>query len=182
MKKLTLAAAALCIALGGTVARAQDAGALLDLLVKKRLISDQEAEEVRSELVKESASTAAGKWKLSAPITELELYGDVRLRYEYRGGRTPSDHTDNPNDWYERERERYRLRVGLRGTLADDWFFGLRLETSDSSPLNERDFRSGISAVHSQKSTTESLWVRHISVTRVSRTSNLQAAECHSRS
>ena len=133
MKKLTLAAAALCVALGGTVARAQDAGALLDLLVKKRLISDQEAEEVRSELVKESASTAAGKWKLSAPITELELYGDVRLRYEYRGGRLPSEHNDNPNDWYERHRERYRLRVGLRGTLADDWFFGLRLETSTSN-------------------------------------------------
>jgi len=90
MKKLTLAAVALCFALGGTVARAQDAGALLDLLVKKRLITDQEAEEVRTELVKESASTAAGKWKLSAPITELELYGDARLRYEYRGGRTPS--------------------------------------------------------------------------------------------
>ena len=35
MKKLTLAAAALCVALGGTVARAQDAGALLDLLVRK---------------------------------------------------------------------------------------------------------------------------------------------------
>src|SRR6185312_14502947 len=130
MKKLTLAAAALCLALGGTVARAQDAGALLDLLVRKRLITDQEAEEVRTELVKESASTAAGKWKLSTPITEVELYGDVRLRYEYRGGRLPSEHNENPNDWYERHRERYRLRVGLRGTLADDWFFGLRLETN----------------------------------------------------
>jgi hypothetical protein len=136
MKKLTLAAAALCLALGGTVARAQDAGALLDLLVKKRLISDQEAEEVRTELVKESASTAAGKWKMSAPITELELYGDVRLRYEYRGGRLPSNDQfgqDHTNDWYERHRERYRVRVGLRGTLADDWFFGLRLETSANS-------------------------------------------------
>jgi Putative porin len=137
MKKVTLAAAALCVALGGTVARAQDAGALLDLLVKKRLISDQEAEEVRSELVKESASTAAGKWKLSTPITEIELYGDVRLRYEYRGGRLPSNNQgdfgqDHLNDWYERHRERYRLRVGLRGTLADDWFFGLRLETSNN--------------------------------------------------
>ena len=133
MKKLTLAAAALCVALGGTVARAQDAGALLDLLVKKKLISDQEAEEVRTELVKESANTAAGKWKLSTPITEIELYGDVRLRYEYRGGRLPGNFQfgqDNQNDWYERHRERYRLRVGLRGTLADDWFFGLRLETS----------------------------------------------------
>ena len=95
MKKLTLAAAALCVALGGTVARAQDAGALLDLLVKKRLISDQEAEEVRTELVKESASTAAGKWKLSTPITEIELYGDVRLRYEYRGGRLPGNDHDS---------------------------------------------------------------------------------------
>jgi hypothetical protein len=138
MKKLTLAAAALCVALGGTVVRAQDAGALLDLLVKKRLITDQEAEEVRTELVKESASTAAGKWKLSAPITEVELYADTRLRYEYRGGRLPSNNQgdfgqDHLNDWYERHRERYRLRLGLRGTLADDWFFGLRLETSASN-------------------------------------------------
>ena len=141
MKKLTLAAAALCVALGGTVARAQDAGALLDLLVKKKLITDQEAEEVRSELVKESASTSAGKWKLSAPITELELYGDTRLRYEYRGGRTapnqpvapPAPGVAGRDDWLERDRLRYRLRVGLRGTLADDWFFGLRLETSTSN-------------------------------------------------
>jgi hypothetical protein len=86
MKKLTLAAVAVCFALGGTAARAQDAGALLDLLVKKRLITDQEAEEVRTELVKESAETSAGKWKLSTPITEIELYGDVRLRYNYDGG------------------------------------------------------------------------------------------------
>src|SRR6476619_3959080 len=133
MKKLTLAAAALCLALGGTAARAQDAGALLDLMVKKKLITDQEAEEVRSELVKESASTAAGKWKLSTPITEIELYGDLRLRYEYRGGRLP-DHfqfgQDNQNDWQERESERYRLRIGLSGTVLDDWFFGVRLETS----------------------------------------------------
>src|SRR5438477_7248691 len=109
---------------------AQDAGALLDLLVKKRLISDQEAEEVRAELTKEAATTSGGKWKLSSPITELELYGDVRVRYEYRGGRRPDD-VAQENDWQERERERYRLRIGLRGTLADDWFFGVRLETSN---------------------------------------------------
>src|SRR5262245_40943135 len=138
LKRLTLAAVALFFAFTGTAARAQEAGALLDLLVRKHLINDQEAEEVRAELVKESASTAAGKWKLSTPITELELYADTRLRYEYRGGRLPSNNSgdfgqDHLNDWYERHRERYRLRVGLRGTLADDWFFGLRLETSASS-------------------------------------------------
>jgi len=77
--------------------------------------------------------SSAEKWKLSPWLTELELFGDLRLRYEYRGGRLP-DHfqfgQDHANDWQERERERYRLRIGLRGTVLDDWFFGVRLETS----------------------------------------------------
>ncbi len=73
------------------------------------------------------------KWKLFPALTELELFGDMRLRYDYRGGRLPSDDPTHPNDWQERERERYRLRLGLRGTLMDDWFFGLRLETSASA-------------------------------------------------
>src|SRR6266403_1326503 len=114
-----------------SMSRAQDAGALLDLLVCKKLINDQEAEEVRAELTKEAATTSGGKWKLSSPITELELYGDVRVRYEYRGGRTADNNLATEDDWQERERERYRLRIGLRGTLADDWFFGVRLETSN---------------------------------------------------
>src|SRR5260370_35732881 len=75
---------------------------------------------------------SAEKGKLAPWLTELELFGDLRLRYEYRGGRLP-DHfqfgQDNANDWQERERERYRLRIGLRGTVLDDWFFGVRLET-----------------------------------------------------
>jgi hypothetical protein len=120
---------------------AQDAGALLDLLVKKRLITDQEAEEVRAELTKETATTSGGKWKLSTPITEIELYGDIRLRYQYNGGQTddnsplarPANGVAGKDDWQERSRERYRLRLGLRGTLADDWFFGIRFETNANS-------------------------------------------------
>lgn len=80
------------------------------------------------------------KWKLFPAITELELFGDLRVRYEYRGGRTdntpvaaPSPGVAGTHDWQERERERYRLRFGLRGTVLDDWFFGLRLETSSSA-------------------------------------------------
>src|SRR5215470_6079088 len=77
--------------------------------------------------------SAADKWKLSTSITELEIYGDVRLRYQYNGGETqsrgsvaaspPANGVAGVNDWQERERERYRLRLGLRGTLMDDWFF-----------------------------------------------------------
>src|SRR5260370_12097484 len=104
---------------------AQDAGALLDLLVKKRLITDQEAEEVRSELVKASAETSAGKWKLSTPITEIELYGDIRLRYNYDGGETknrgptaaPGGGVAGTNDWQDRSQGRYRIALWLLGTL-----------------------------------------------------------------
>jgi len=84
--------------------------------------------------------SAADKWKLSTSITEMELYGDIRLRYQYNGGRTDNTPVASPgagvagtHDWQERERERYRLRLGLRGTLMDDWFFGLRLETSNNA-------------------------------------------------
>jgi hypothetical protein len=125
-----IAAAALVV--GTVTARAQDAGALLDLLVKKKLITDQEAEEVRGELTREVATTSAGKWKISAPINEIELYGDMRVRYEQRQGTTPDvmPGSPRPEDTLKRSRERYRLRFGMRGTLMDDWFFGLRFETS----------------------------------------------------
>jgi hypothetical protein len=130
-KNFVLITVAVSLVAGGIAARAQDAGALLDLLVKKRIITDQEAEEVRGELVKDVASTAAGKLKLSTPVTEIELYGDARVRYEGRQGETGAPSTLDPrSDTLKRSRERYRLRLGLRGTLADDWFFGLRLETS----------------------------------------------------
>ena len=86
--------------------------------------------------------SSSDKWKLSTSITEIELYGDVRLRYDYRAGETkstgpvalpPANGVAGVNDWQERERERYRLRLGLRGTLLDDWFFGVRLETNNSN-------------------------------------------------
>ncbi len=85
--------------------------------------------------------SSADKWKLSTSISEMELFGDIRLRYQYNGGETkntgpaasPGAGVAGTNDWQERERERYRLRLGLRGTLLDDWLFGLRLETNASS-------------------------------------------------
>jgi hypothetical protein len=140
---------AFVLALGSPTALASE-DALLELLVKKKLITAEDAAAVRAEMKKESpakpqshsssaaadnskaaeipmAKTSADKWKLSTPITELELYGDARVRYEIRNGENLTD------DTIQRNRERYRLRLGLRGTLADDWFFGVRLETNQNS-------------------------------------------------
>ncbi|HWY39663.1 MAG TPA: hypothetical protein VNX27_02605 [Chthoniobacterales bacterium] len=137
-KIVTLVVTAI-FALGAPAIRPQDNGALLDLLVRKKLITEKEAAEVRAEFKKQAATNPAvpvdqprktqerydgktytetsvptekdpaTKWKLSAPITELELYGDMRVRYEIRNG---EDQTD---DTLQRNRERYRLRLGLRG-------------------------------------------------------------------
>ena len=51
-------------------------------------------------------------------------YGDIRVRYEQREAITP------PGATMELDRWRYALRLGLRGDLFDDVYFGLRLETS----------------------------------------------------
>lgn len=122
--KLTAVLAALLCA--GT-AFAQDSGALIDLLVKKGVLSDQEAEDIRADLVKEFAATPAGKLNISTPLTELRVAGDVRIRYEGRSGELPN------GDDLERDRFRYRMRTGLTGKLLNNWGFGVRFETSGSS-------------------------------------------------
>jgi len=72
------------LAFGGVAAaQAQDSGALLDALVRKKVLSSQEAEDVRADLIRENASTNAGKIQLSNSVTSLKLYGDLRLRYQY---------------------------------------------------------------------------------------------------
>ena len=112
------------LALGSSLLHAEDNAALLDILVKKKVLSDQEAEEVRADLVKEYTTAPAGKINISAPVKELKIYGDTRLRYEYRDGHTTT------GDYYSGgDRFRYRLRLGTDVKLTDDWFLGVRLET-----------------------------------------------------
>jgi hypothetical protein len=123
-KLLALAGALLCAG----AAYAQDSGPLIDILVRKGLLNDQEAEELRAELVKDfAANTAAGKLNLSSSLTEFRISGDARIRYEGRGGELP-DGSD-----LHRDRFRYRLRASLTGKLLNNWSFGTRLESSGSS-------------------------------------------------
>ena len=103
-KKFTLVAALASLALGTVTVHAEDDDALLNLLVKKRIITEKEATEVRSELAKnaekEAPENLASKIKLSKSVTELELYGDSRVRYEIRSGR-------NQRSVYARPARRY---------------------------------------------------------------------------
>jgi len=102
---------------------------LLDLFIQKGFVTQQEAEKVKAEAeamrTNELANAAipASKWKISKGIKSVELFGDVRLRYE---DRSEEDAAGNSIDL---QRFRYAVRVGLRGDLFDHFNYGFRLDT-----------------------------------------------------
>jgi hypothetical protein len=102
---------------------------LLDLMIQKGIVTKEEADQVRAEAeAMHTNATAvppgAFKWKISDGIKSVELFGDLRFRYEYRSAQAPTD------DRVTLRRNRYAIRLGLRGDLADNFYYGLRLETS----------------------------------------------------
>ena len=124
------------------VTYAQSSDALINRLEQKGILSADEAKELRAEAAESDTNLInqlpAAKWKLADSIKSIGLFGDVRLRYEYRGVDNPTP--NNPGlggptsgatgKTYYRERFRYALRLGLRGDLFDDFNYGIRLETS----------------------------------------------------
>lgn len=107
-----------------SAALAQDSGPLIDMLVRKGLLNDQEAEDLRAELVKDfAANTSAGKLNLASTMTELKIAGDLRVRYEGRSGEVAGDVGS-------RDRFRYRARLGLTGKMLHNWAWGVRLESA----------------------------------------------------
>jgi hypothetical protein len=111
---------------------------LLDTLIQKGILTEAEAKRIEAETVARQTNMSGGpsisKWKVSDTIKSLQLFGDLRLRYEYRGVDNPPPLTVGAfhPDTYYRERFRYALRVGLRGDLVDNFNYGLRLETSSN--------------------------------------------------
>src|SRR5579859_153540 len=102
---------------------------LLDLFIKKGFVTQQEAEQVQAEAAAlrnneaQMPSTPPSKWKISEGIKSVELFGDVRLRYEDRSAEDPAGNS------IDLQRFRYAVRVGLRGDLFDHFNYGFRLDT-----------------------------------------------------
>jgi Putative porin len=102
---------------------------LLDLFIKKGFVTQQEAEQVEAEAAFNRTNQFANvpapssQWKITKGIQKVELFGDVRLRYEDRYAADPFGNSIDLQRW------RYSVRVGLRGEAFDDFYYGLRLET-----------------------------------------------------
>jgi len=120
---------------------AQDSGALIDALVREGVLTHEKAENIRADLQRDLAQTSAGKIKLSNSITELKLYGDLRLRYEYQN-RDAQASTDSSND-SQQSRYRFRLRLNAEAKLGRDWFAGFSLGTGQQADSEEQTFENG---------------------------------------
>lgn len=135
LNKLTLCASAVTFTAITPALQADTASDnLINKLEQKGILSKDEAADLRAESAQSETNVLdqmpASKWRLADSIKTIGLYGDVRLRYEYRGVDNPSSATGTSSDTFYRERFRYALRLGLRGDLFDNFYYGIRLETS----------------------------------------------------
>lgn len=102
---------------------------LLDLFIKKGFVTQREAEQVEAEAAAlrtnetQMPPAPPSQWKISKGLKNVELFGDVRLRYEDRSAEDPV------GNQIDLQRFRYAVRVGLRGSLFDDFYYGFRLDT-----------------------------------------------------
>lgn len=121
------------------VLSAQESGPLVDLLVRKGLINDQEAEEIRAELVKEFTSNVpAGKLNLNSALSEFKLSGDIRLRHQVETQAPQNGVVSN-----ERVRERFRFRFNGDAMLQKGWGAGFAFETAPASDSGNQTFQDG---------------------------------------
>ncbi len=137
------------LAIGLTAARAQSDSALLDALVKKGVLTDQESEDIRASEASAYASTPAGKIVLSDSVKQIKFYGDVRYRWEYAdekaqtnvaagtgaGTAVPPQAGDNIV-----ERSRVRVRFGTDITFTDKFTGGIELETNTANDSANQTF------------------------------------------
>ncbi len=120
------------LAVGGGEGRCADpTDPILNLLLQKGIVTQQEvdkakaqAESIRTNELANALPPLQSKWKLSEDFKNIELFGDVRLRYENRQGETPD------GSRLQLDRARFALRIGLRGDVYDDFYYGFRLETA----------------------------------------------------
>jgi Putative porin len=106
---------------------------LVDLLIQKGILTQEEAGRVQAEAAAMSTNKAAqmppmpsSPWVVDKAIKSVELYGDARVRYEGRSAADPG------GDSIDLQRFRYSLRFGLRGDLFDNFYYGFRLDTGSN--------------------------------------------------
>lgn len=126
-KLLAITAALLC---AGS-ALAQDSGALIDLLVKKGLINDQEGESLRADLARDASAAVTATISGGKSTSSLSIAG--RIQVQYAGLSTNVDGVAvNPN----RPTEHFFLRriyLGAKANLGNGWSSSINYDFAGST-------------------------------------------------
>ena len=88
-----------------------------------------------------AAAIEQSKLKLSAGVTEMKLYGDLRFRYQYDQFHPEVNIPPLVTD--DRNRFRFRLRIGADVQLGDQFFAGVTLATNQASDSNAQTYTEG---------------------------------------
>src|ERR1700736_3531578 len=107
-------------------AHAQSKGdqALLDVLVRKGVLTEKEAEGITADLAKEAASAPMSKIQVGDWVKELKLSGDLRIRNQWdeRDPMLLTNRKLGPQDPHiQRDRWRFRLRLNADFKLAGNF-------------------------------------------------------------
>lgn len=102
---------------------AQSADALIDKLVQKGILTVKEASDLRQESDKDFARAYSVKSGMPEWVTALKFNGDFRGRFEQNSAENIQ--------YFERNRYRYRVRLGINATLMDNFDIGLRLASGN---------------------------------------------------
>ena len=93
---------------------------LVNALVTKGILTEDEAALLSKQNASESKARdkkVKSKLSISKYLDEGKLYGDIRVRHEYR-----SADEYGGDDSVDRNRQRYKITLGFKTKIADNWF------------------------------------------------------------
>ena len=142
-KTLLVSGALLSAPVSLLAAEANTTDILIDVLVRKGILTDSEAKEIRQEVEAVAAAqqaevvettvaeAAVGAVPMPKALGGLKLYGDARFRYQ----------AEDIDDADTRSRWRYRARLGADYDFRESPFsMGMRLETGEANDSTNADW------------------------------------------
>jgi hypothetical protein len=150
-KTTLLTGALFALALGSAAPAGLQAQTKSDYQALKTRVQELEAVVKKLEGAQPSAAaSSASKIKLTDSLTELKLYGDLRLRYQYDQADqqldVPSSSGALPGAFRnvdQRSRYRFRLRLNADFKLGPNIFGGFGLATGQAADSNFETYTSG---------------------------------------
>jgi Putative porin len=92
--------------------------------------NQQLKDQIHTEVASEMSTMPAGKLDISTPVTSIQLFGELLIRYFVNEGVAAGR---DAGDVGQEDRLRYRLRLGANIKVTDGWTMGVVLETNSAA-------------------------------------------------